>query len=40
MVCGPMARIRESDLEDTRVELLGEDLDEAMQRLQARLPVR
>ncbi|APE31112.1 helix-turn-helix-type transcriptional regulator [Halomonas aestuarii] len=40
MACGPMARIRESDLEDTRVELLGEDLDEAMQRLQARLPVR
>lgn len=40
MACGPMARIREADLEETRVELLGDDLGEAMEHLQARLPVR
>lgn len=40
MAYGPMARIREADLEETQVTLLGDDLDEAMQRLQDRLPAR
>jgi MerR family transcriptional regulator, light-induced transcriptional regulator len=37
-LCGPVARIREADLADTRVEVLGDDLDQAMSRLQTLLP--
>ncbi|MBB3191694.1 MerR family transcriptional regulator [Halomonas cerina] len=33
-LCGPVARIREAELDPTRVEVLGDDLPQAMARLQ------
>ncbi|MFP4137880.1 MAG: MerR family transcriptional regulator [Halomonas sp.] len=37
-LCGPVARIREGELEASGVAVLGDDLDEAVSRLQTLLP--
>ncbi len=39
-LCGPVARIRAAELADTGVEVLGDDLEQAMARLQTLLPHR
>ncbi|WP_290788753.1 MerR family transcriptional regulator [Halomonas sp.] len=38
-LCGPVARIRETDLEESRVAVLGDDLDQAMMELSILLPL-
>lgn len=38
-LCGPVARIRQADLDDSSVAVLGDDLGEAITRLQTLLPI-